>query len=99
MITIYGDETQTPLKDAFVTVNYVYAHGKLEEMLGTDLLCAPNVVAFANGVWPVQVVDNDGKLWQAVVFFWNLGGLCVLSSDHEALKHAASKFAADTVSH
>lgn len=91
MPTIYGKDY---LNAVLVPVSCVYARGKLQKMLGTDLLASTDVVLFTvDGVWPVRVVDNDGKTHEAVVFFCRkLGGLCVLSSDCEGLKYAASRF-------
>lgn len=77
-------------------VDFVYAHGKLEEHLHHDLLCAEQDTRFEPGVWPAQVTDNEGKVLQCVVFAWGTNirrhGLCVFCDDREALVYAAQCF-------
>ena len=101
-IKLYGNNTTNTKADA--CVSFVYAHGKLESILGHDVLVAEHRIQYNEGIFPVTVVDNDGNDRQCVAYVWEKfpgtnikGGLVVLETDLEATRYAAKQFVEQAV--
>lgn len=95
---------------ADTVLSFVYAHGKLQDKLGHDILAynskeqmLPMSADYPEGVWPVTVVSNDNKTeYQCVCFIWRKfagvsTGLVILCDDVENLRYAAEKFATKAI--
>ena len=79
-------------------LNWVYAHGDLEDRMGWDCLCG--AFSVTPGIHPVVFRDEDGTLLSAIAICWQdkeiprICGLVVLKDDLESLQHATRKMLA-----
>ncbi len=100
---LYGEQCDIKVKTDTI-LSYVYAHGQLQEILKTDILCYNSQdqlllhsLDYTEGVFPVTVVGNTGKEYPCVAFIWEKmkwmkGGLVVLSDDMESYLYAAEQY-------
>jgi hypothetical protein len=82
--------------DRFEYISYVYFHGKLESVLGTDLALLNGKLM--NGIHSCYTI-HDGEAVECTMFIWDgmscitgQMGLVVYAHDLEAVSHAAHKY-------
>lgn len=78
-------------------LNWIYAHGELEDRMGWDCLCG--AISLTPGIHPVIFRDSEGEL-SALAICWQdteiprICGLVVAKDDLEAIQHATRKMLA-----
>ena len=93
---------QITLRPNYPRVDYSYAHGILEDLLGTDLISVIDAPFQHTGTEGL-LEPEDGVYYceynglPCLYFIWNRdsewkAGLCVLIADTKALKYAIEKY-------
>jgi hypothetical protein len=92
--------SNSPEANDFDSMNWIYAHGELEERMGWDCLAGS---VKQTGVWPCVFRDEDGEesciafIWNDVSIFSNATsgdrrvGLVLMSGDVEGIRHAMQR--------
>lgn len=70
---------------------YIYLHGKIEEIVGYDIIDRIDPIPREDGIYLVEVVFNN-TAYECTMYIWNLKtrvrGLVVLNDDEESKKYA-----------
>ena len=100
-MNVYG---MTYDRDCAIETNaitsFVYAHGKLDETIGFDLVWIPNYISandIPEGIYEVDFIYPQGKIAKAKLYLWtdeygHSHGLCCDVTDEDANIDAQYKF-------
>ena len=70
---------------------FIYLHGKIEEIVGYDIINHIDPIPTEDGIYSAEVVFNNTE-YECTMYVWNLKthvrGLVVLNNDEESKKYA-----------
>jgi len=103
-MVLYTDKAynfNTASENADTYLHGCYFHGKIQELLGYDLICVPSSFIPISGIYPFEVIDRklNKQICTGRIYMWNSSngymvnrGLAVMNDDAEGHDYALKCF-------